>query len=99
MSIPTVRVSVGTGHRACTEEALTVTDSGLGVAGLQLEGGTGARLWSLMVWPLRIPFLGWSWSAANGLIVQRINEHRTPLMVNGGEEVGEEPSRLFWTLG
>lgn len=50
---PTVRVSVGSGHRACTEEVLTVTDSSLAVASLHLEGGTGARLWSLVVWLLR----------------------------------------------
>lgn len=44
------------------------------------------------MWPLRVHFLGWSWSTADGLIVQRINEHKTPLMVNagaGGEEVGQ----------
>lgn len=52
-AIPAVRVSVGSGHRACMEEALTVTESSLGVASLQLEGGTGAGLWSLAVWPLR----------------------------------------------
>lgn len=52
-AIPTVRGSVGSGHRACMGEVLTVSESRIGAASLPLEGGTGAGPWSWAAWLLR----------------------------------------------